>query len=107
MSCSTPRHPSFSTRELPRDCRPVERTKSVGTRFRVFWNIVGTLGMARVSKSLRISVYAGVPNGIRTRVAAVKGRCPRPLDDGDVRSHMRLICFVACALHLRRLRGLT
>ena len=26
---------------------------------------------------------AGVPNGIRTRVAAVKGRCPRPLDDRD------------------------
>ncbi len=25
----------------------------------------------------------GVPNGIRTRVAAVKGRCPGPLDDGD------------------------
>ena len=25
------------------------------------------------------------PNGIRTRVTAVKGRCPRPLDDGDVR----------------------
>ena len=25
----------------------------------------------------------GVPNGIRTRVGAVKGRCPRPLDDGD------------------------
>ena len=24
----------------------------------------------------------GTPNGIRTRVAAVKGRCPRPLDDG-------------------------
>ncbi len=25
----------------------------------------------------------GVPRGIRTPVAAVKGRCPRPLDDGD------------------------
>jgi hypothetical protein len=22
------------------------------------------------------------PNGIRTRAAALKGRCPRPLDDG-------------------------
>jgi len=22
------------------------------------------------------------PNGIRTRAAAVKGRCPRPLNDG-------------------------
>ena len=27
----------------------------------------------------------GVPNGIRTRVAALKGLNPRPLDDGDVR----------------------
>ena len=25
----------------------------------------------------------GVPSGIRTRVTAVKGRCPRPLDDRD------------------------
>lgn len=25
----------------------------------------------------------GVPRGIRTPVAAVKGRCPGPLDDGD------------------------
>src|SRR5512135_781258 len=28
--------------------------------------------------------FGGVPNEIRTRVIAVKGRCPRPLDDGDV-----------------------
>ena len=27
---------------------------------------------------------SGVPKGIRTPVTAVKGRCPRPLDDGDV-----------------------
>ena len=27
---------------------------------------------------------AGTPNGIRTRVAAVKGRRPRPLDDGGL-----------------------
>lgn len=25
----------------------------------------------------------GVPNEIRTRVATLKGWCPRPLDDGD------------------------
>ena len=25
-----------------------------------------------------------VPKGIRTPVAAVKGQCPRPLDDGDI-----------------------
>ena len=27
---------------------------------------------------------SGVPTGIRTPVIAVKGRCPRPLDDGDL-----------------------
>jgi hypothetical protein len=25
----------------------------------------------------------GVPKGVRTPVTAVKGQCPRPLDDGD------------------------
>lgn len=28
-------------------------------------------------------MLSGVPKGIRTPVTAVKGRCPRPLDDGD------------------------
>ena len=26
---------------------------------------------------------SGIPKGIRTPVTAVKGRCPRPLDDRD------------------------
>src|SRR5699024_12408600 len=34
-------------------------------------------------KIAQIHDLIGVPKGIRTPVAAVKGRCPRPLDDGD------------------------
>ena len=29
-------------------------------------------------------VFIGDPTGIRTPVTAVKGRCPRPLDDGVI-----------------------
>ena len=36
----------------------------------------------------------GVPNGIRTRVAALKGRCPRPLDDGDISHNMIFTAFL-------------
>src|SRR6185437_1266681 len=35
--------------------------------------------------AIRCNVASGVPDGIRTRVTAVKGRCPGPLDDGDAR----------------------
>ena len=31
----------------------------------------------------------GVPKGIRTPASSVKGRCPRPLDDGDLRNKAR------------------
>ena len=31
----------------------------------------------------QVYFVSGVPKGIRTPVTAVKGRCPRPLDDGD------------------------
>ena len=32
-----------------------------------------------------------VPKGIRTPVAAVKGQCPRPLDDGDKDVYLRFV----------------
>ena len=40
----------------------------------------------------RIGVFLNLqikndPNGSRTRVAAVKGRCPRPLDDGVIKTN--------------------
>ena len=33
---------------------------------------------------VRVYPKYGTPTGIRTPVAAVKGQCPRPLDDGRV-----------------------
>ena len=39
--------------------------------------------MESLISSIEIRFIDGVPNEIRTRVTAVKGRCPRPLDDGD------------------------
>ena len=38
--------------------------------------LAGTFGTAR---------GVGGPNGIRTRVSALRGPCPRPLDDGAAR----------------------
>ena len=38
--------------------------------------------MQATDATITIGFY-GVPKGIRTPVAAVKGQCPRPLDDGD------------------------
>ena len=35
----------------------------------------------------KINLKYGVPTGIRTPVTAVKGRCPRPLDDRDLLRH--------------------
>ena len=35
------------------------------------------------------TVENGVPKGVRTPVAAVKGQCPRPLDDGDTKLTIR------------------
>ena len=38
----------------------------------------------KMAHQLQWAIFiSGVPTGIRTPVIAVKGRCPRPLDDGD------------------------
>src|SRR5690242_2011092 len=37
----------------------------------------------KTARTRRAVLFSGVPTGIRTPVIAVKGRCPRPLDDGD------------------------
>ena len=39
--------------------------------------------VAEDREDLKITEEIGVPYGNRTRVAAVKGRCPRPLDERD------------------------
>ena len=40
----------------------------------------------------------GVPNEIRTRVTAVKGRCPKPLDDGN--NLFPFFFYFSCLLQL-------
>ena len=46
----------------------------------------------------------GVPYGSRTRVAAVKGRCPRPLDERDAWATSRYVNapFGGCQMHASR-----
>ena len=43
------------------------------------------------SKKLNFIRISGIPKGIRTPVTAVKGRCPRPLDDRDTKIALRNI----------------
>ena len=39
---------------------------------------------------------SGIPKGSRTPVTAVKGQCPRPLDDGDPETFCVNVCNVVC-----------
>jgi hypothetical protein len=41
----------------------------------------------------RAIINSGVPKGVRTPVTAVKGQCPRPLDDGDLKLFNRFLLF--------------
>ncbi len=46
----------------------------------------------------------GVPYGIRTRVIAVKGRYPRPLDEGDIKkTKITYVCKLLFLLHVLRI----
>ena len=48
-----------------------------------FREVVAERGDAIVNRHLDRSFCPGIPYEIRTRVTAVKGRCPRPLDERD------------------------
>jgi hypothetical protein len=64
-----------------------------------------------LSKPLQLfTAVLRAPNGIRTRVTAVKGRCPRPLDDGDVRGWSILPAFIRATkpdIHAQKSHQLT
>jgi hypothetical protein len=47
------------------------------------FHYLGTLYSFDVGEIFKSAEVFGVPYGSRTRVAAVKGRCPRPLDERD------------------------
>ena len=46
----------------------------------------------------QVYFVSGVPKGIRTPVTAVKGRCPRPLDDGDLLKVQRKLLNINSSL---------
>ncbi len=48
------------------------------------WKLAGQGTLAGLFER-ELTCSDGVPNGIRTRVSALKGPCPGPLDDGDAR----------------------
>ena len=41
------------------------------------------------SDEANFKLVIGGPNGVRTRVTGVRGRCPRPLDDGTMKKAAR------------------
>src|SRR5215470_8472791 len=64
-----------------------------------FWEIFGK-GLPDLHQPIEI---IGVPYRIRTGVAAVRGRCPGPLDEGD--EARSVIAVAACAIKHRLLHA--
>ncbi len=54
-------------------------------------------GEGTYARLFACATFGGGPNGIRTRVSALRGPCPRPLDDGAG----RLPCCARLRLHVR------
>ena len=52
----------------------------------------------RLAKNFASLLQIGDPSGTRTRVTAVRGRCPRPLDDGTAYKSQNVIIynFITC-----------
>ncbi len=48
-----------------------------------FHNLIDLVFLIIKKIKTPLEYSSGVPKGVRTPVTAVKGRCPRPLDDGD------------------------
>ncbi len=46
--------------------------------------------------SVEVFRRSGIPKGIRTPVTAVKGRCPRPLDDRDTKTIKQNLTACLC-----------
>ncbi len=51
----------------------------------------GDLNLGKVALYQLSYSRSGIPKGSRTPVTAVKGRCPRPLDDGDPETFSALL----------------
>ena len=75
----------------------------VGRQARILANIGGVVMQSCYAIAFRYRFHEGSdPNGIRTRVTAVKGRCPGPLDDRVVKAGQYRIEFVARKANWRR-----
>jgi hypothetical protein len=61
---------------------PLEKAGSAG--WRLVFDGSGCFLTATIAGDNRLpfGFIGGDPNGIRTRVTGVRGRCPEPLDDG-------------------------
>ena len=106
-SCKRSAHHS-SCNNSPLDCLPEPAGSSPGVTGRYsnqlnYRSIYGGKTICQNEKAWHYNAKPfgfGVPTGIRTPVIAVKGRCPRPLDDGDEALTVSLLLCTATSFKL-------